>query len=85
MKRSTEQTLLVITGGTAILGLLVLCILAGIRDCRWERHCEAGGGHVEKYDCSTTYVPMSCGSNCTYLSPVENCSYKCVGAKAEMP
>jgi hypothetical protein len=39
--------------------------------------CEDQGGRYVAYDCETTWVLSSCGSDCTMLVPVESCEYRC--------
>jgi hypothetical protein len=66
---------------TAATAILVL----SVRDCRAQQRCEELGGHVETYDCRTSYMTSSCGSDCETTVPVTTCEWRCVDAPAEQP
>lgn len=68
-----------------IVGLVAIALLIvfAISDCRAQQRCEALGGRVEKYDCSTFYTTTSCGSGCWTTTPTTTCNWRCVGAPAE--
>ncbi len=67
----------------AIIVLVAVAIVFGVRDCQAQQRCEHLGGRVERYDCHEELIPMDCGSGCTMLVPVESCRWRCVGAPAE--
>jgi len=69
----------------SVIALVVICVIAGIHDCRAQQRCEDAGGHVEQYDCHTTYITTSCGSDCWTTIPSTSCEWRCVGAPAESP
>lgn len=67
----------------ALVALVVTMVVAVVQDRRAQRRCEDLGGRVEEYDCQTTYVTTSCGSDCEVSTPVVHCEWRCVGAPAE--
>lgn len=70
---------------TALAVATILLIVAGaglgiwgmIQQDREQDACRDSGGYVERYNYRTIYVRQSCGSNCSYLMPIEVSDWRC--------
>lgn len=65
--------------------LVVLALVFTIVDCSEQRECRDNGGRVEHYNYRTVMMPMSCGSNCTMIVPVETSDWRCVMPERPQP
>lgn len=67
----------------AAVAFLFVVIALLVVECNAQRRCVALGGRVERYDCHTTLMTMSCGSDCWTTMPIETCRWRCADAPAE--
>lgn len=78
----TERAWLILIW-TAVAILVVAIVLVLVVDTSARRKCTDNAGRVVEYNCTTTFVPTSCGSGCTMLIPYQSCQWRCEGANAE--
>lgn len=71
--------------GAAVLAAAVLAAAVLSSGCgpSFEERCGLAGGRVEKYDCTTSYVTHHFDRYTSWTQPIESCSRRCVGARAE--
>lgn len=50
----------------------------------FEERCGLAGGRIEKYDCSTSYVTHHFDKYTSWTQPIESCSRRCIGTRAEL-
>jgi hypothetical protein len=81
MDKYERGWMLMIIGFGVLLVALITAI--GIHEYHVHRQCTDNGGYIEKYNCTTIYISVSCGSGCAVMTPEENCDERCVGANAE--
>lgn len=62
---------------------LIALVVFGVSDCRKQSRCEDDGGHVERYNFRTEFIPVSCGKSCTVVVPTQVSDWHCVGATPE--
>ena len=68
-----------------IAALVVAMVIACLHQREFDDKCTSAGGFTRDTNCHTTYVPMSCGSDCTIITPIENCDHVCVSSRPEIP
>jgi hypothetical protein len=74
----SERTFYILVS-VVLAACVAFLIFATVKHEEAKKACEDRGGTYQKYDCSTSYITNSCGNGCYYTTPIETCSYRCVG------